>query len=188
MTPRGMQVSHLWGAAAYAAAPTFAAPPKGRGANRDIVACDTLSIAPHQLALRPQQGDQRPPGAGAQSGCGGRPKRTPRALARVRPSPVRARISSRSNSARPPKTVSINRPCAVVVSAHVSCRDLKPAPASAMAANVLSESLVDLANRSACHHEHVAGREPLQRFGQFGTIRFGARYLFGEDLGAASGM
>src|SRR5258705_566253 len=43
---------------------------------------------------------------------------TPLAFARSRPSPVRVRISSRSNSARPPKTVSIKRPCAVVVSAQ----------------------------------------------------------------------
>src|ERR1700730_1949079 len=33
---------------------------------------------------------------------------TPRAFARLLPSPVRARISSRSNSANPPSTVSIN--------------------------------------------------------------------------------
>jgi len=33
---------------------------------------------------------------------GGRPIFTPRALARLRPSPVRARISSRSNSASKP--------------------------------------------------------------------------------------
>ncbi len=32
---------------------------------------------------------------------------------------------------RPPKTVSISRPCAVVVSAQASASDLKPAPASA---------------------------------------------------------
>ena len=36
-----------------------------------------------------------------------RPSRTPFATARLRPSPVRARINSRSNSASPPKTVSI---------------------------------------------------------------------------------
>jgi hypothetical protein len=36
---------------------------------------------------------------------GGRPIWTPRALARARPSPVRARINSRSNSASPPSTV-----------------------------------------------------------------------------------
>jgi hypothetical protein len=50
---------------------------------------------------------------------GGRPIFTPRALARSRPSLVRARMRSRSNSARPPSTVSISRPCNVVVSAHV---------------------------------------------------------------------
>ena len=38
---------------------------------------------------------------------------------------------SRSNSASPPRTVSINRPCGVVVSAQVSASDLKPAPAFA---------------------------------------------------------
>jgi len=41
----------------------------------------------------------------------------PLASLRSRPSPVRVWINSRSNSARPPKTVSIKRPCAVVVSA-----------------------------------------------------------------------
>ena len=35
-------------------------------------------------------------------------------------------MSSRSNSARPPRTVRINRPCGVVVSAHASASDLKP--------------------------------------------------------------
>jgi hypothetical protein len=64
--------------------------------------------------------------------AGGRPKRTPLAFARVLPSLVRARISSRSNSASPPNTVSISRPCAVVVSAHASLSDLKPAPALAI--------------------------------------------------------
>jgi hypothetical protein len=46
---------------------------------------------------------------------------------RARPSLVRARISSRSNSARPPSTIVIERPCGVV-SAHVSPSDRKPAP------------------------------------------------------------
>jgi hypothetical protein len=40
--------------------------------------------------------------------------------ARLRPSPVLARISSRSNSAKPPRTVSISLPCGVVVSAQAS--------------------------------------------------------------------
>jgi hypothetical protein len=77
------------------------------------------------------------------------PMATPLAFARSRPSPVRARISSRSNSAKPPRMVSIKRPCAVVVSAHVSRSDLKPAPFSATAPSVLRRSLVDLAKRSS---------------------------------------
>jgi hypothetical protein len=59
------------------------------------------------------------------------------------------RLSSRSNSASPPSTVSIRRPCAVVVSAHVSLRDLKPAPLSAIVPSRLRRSRVDLANRSS---------------------------------------
>jgi hypothetical protein len=74
---------------------------------------------------------------------GSSPKRTPRALARVRPSLVRARISSRSNSAKPPSTVNISRPCGVVVSAHLSVSDLKPAPALAIMSRILSRSRVD---------------------------------------------
>jgi len=73
-----------------------------------------------------------------------RPRMTPLAFARSRPSPVRVRISSRSNSANPPNTVSISRPCAVVVSAHVSLRDLKPAPFSAIVPSRLRRSRVDL--------------------------------------------
>ena len=48
----------------------------------------------------------------------GRANLTPRSFARFLPSPVRARIISRSNSAKPPRTVSINRPCGLVVSAQ----------------------------------------------------------------------
>ena len=43
-------------------------------------------------------------------------------------SSVRALISSRSNSASPPSTVSINRPCGVVVSAQASERPEARAP------------------------------------------------------------
>jgi len=58
----------------------------------------------------------------------------------------------RSNSANPPSTVTINRPCGVVVSAHWSESDLKLAPALPMASNVLSTdkgteaSLIDVKN------------------------------------------
>ena len=58
------------------------------------------------------------------------------------------RISSRSNSAKPPKIVSISRPWGVVVSHHASLSDLKPAPRSATAAKMLSRSRVDRASRS----------------------------------------
>jgi hypothetical protein len=77
----------------------------------------------------------------------GRPIFTPRALARARPSPVR--ISSRSNSARPRSTVSIRRPWALVVSAHVSTRDRKPAPLSVIEAMVFWRSRVELVKRLA---------------------------------------
>ena len=43
-----------------------------------------------------------------------------RSCARLRPSPVLARINSRSNSAKPPNTVSVRRPCGLVVSAQTS--------------------------------------------------------------------
>src|SRR6516164_5826812 len=78
-----------------------------------------------------------------------RPRLCPFALARARPSLVRARISSRSNSARPPKTVSIKRPCAVVVSAHASAKDRKPAFRSVIASSVFNRSRVDRARRSS---------------------------------------
>ena len=80
---------------------------------------------------------------------GGRPILTPRALARSRPSLVRARMRSRSNSARPPNTVNMSRPCDVVVSAQASLSERKPAFRSAMAASVFSRSLVERARRSS---------------------------------------
>jgi hypothetical protein len=52
---------------------------------------------------------------------------------------VRARIKSRY-SASPASTVSINRPCDVVVSAHVPPRDLKPAFLLVTAASVFNRS------------------------------------------------
>jgi hypothetical protein len=46
------------------------------------------------------------------------------------------------NSARPPSTVSIKRPCGVVVTAHVSPSDRKPAPWLAIVARVFKRSRV----------------------------------------------
>ena len=79
---------------------------------------------------------------------GRRPSLTPRAFARTRPSLVRERMRSRSNSARPPNTVSMSRPCDVVVFAHVSRTDRNCASFSARAASTLSRSRVDRAKRS----------------------------------------
>jgi len=75
-----------------------------------------------------------------------RPKRTPLACALLRPSAVLDKMSWRSNSASPPSTVTINRPCGVVVSAQASLSDLKLAPRSEIVASVLSKSLVDRAH------------------------------------------
>jgi hypothetical protein len=98
------------------------------------------------------------------SDCG-RPNFTPRAFARVLPSLVRARISSRSNSAKPPKTVNISRPCGVVVSAQASPNDLKPAPALAITSRILSRSRVDRANRSSRVTTRTSPRSRL-KFGR----------------------
>ena len=93
-----------------------------------------------------------------------RPIFTPRALARSRPSPVRTRIRSRSNSARPPSTVSISRPCDVVVSAHASPSDRNPAFLPVMAARVFDRSRVDRASRSSrVTHTSPASSWPSSR-------------------------
>jgi hypothetical protein len=54
---------------------------------------------------------------------GGRPICCPRFCARLRPSPVRVRIRSRSTSANPPNTAIISRPVLVPVSAHGSANE-----------------------------------------------------------------
>jgi hypothetical protein len=112
-----------------------------------------------------------------------RPIFTPRALARSRPSPVRARISSRSNSARPPRIVSIKRPWAVVVSASVSPRDRNPASRLATAANVFKRSRVDRANQvKARHHQHIAFAKPTENRAQSRTIGSRAARGLPKDL------
>src|SRR6266567_3827231 len=102
----------------------------------------------------------------------GRSTRNPLAFARSRPSPVRVRISSRSNSAKPPNTVSINRPCAVVVSAQASLSDLKPAPFAPIVPSKFRRSRVDRANRSSrVTNQYVTLREKRHQLGQLLTIR-----------------
>ena len=81
--------------------------------------------------------------------AGFRPNFTPRTCAGTLPSAVLAKIKCRSNSARPPRTVSISLPCGEVPSAQGSPREQKPALASSMAARVLSRSRVERASRSS---------------------------------------
>jgi len=77
------------------------------------------------------------------------PNFTPRAFARTRPASVRSLMSSRSNSASPPRMVNISRPCDVVVSAQVSLIDLKPASALPISSRIFNRSRVLRASRSS---------------------------------------
>ena len=105
------------------------------------------------------------------------------------PSPVRVRISSRSNSARPPKTVNISLPCAVVVSAQVSRSDLKPAPFSATAPSRFRSSRVDLASRSSqCHHQNVAFIQRGYKQGKLLPVRPRTADLLLVNPGARGGL
>ncbi len=75
-----------------------------------------------------------------------RPIFTPRATARARPSredQVALELCS------PPSTVSISRPCDLVVSAHASPKDRNPAFLLVIAASVFNRSRVDRASRSS---------------------------------------
>src|ERR1700719_961776 len=119
---------------------------------------------------------------------GGRPIFTPFALARSRPSPVRARINSRSNSASPPSTVSIRRPWAVVVSAHVSLSERKPAPLPVIAASVFNRSRVDRASRSRrVTVKHVALFKLADDAAQLGAVGSRAACRFPKDLLGSGG-
>ena len=87
---------------------------------------------------------------------------------------MRARISSRSNSARPPNTVNISRPCGLVMSAQVSFSERKPAPRFVTASMTLSRSRVEQASRSkAGDDEDVVGFEPADHLGQLGAVGLG---------------
>ena len=72
----------------------------------------------------------------------------PDCCARCLPSDVRNWIKSRSNSAMPPRTVSISLPTGLEVFAQGSASDRKAACFALVALMMLSRSLVDLANRS----------------------------------------
>jgi hypothetical protein len=70
-------------------------------------------------------------------------------MALSRPSFVLLKIRWRSNSANPPRIVTMSFPWAVVVSAQTSPSDLKLAPFSLIACRVLSRSRVLRASRSS---------------------------------------
>jgi hypothetical protein len=92
------------------------------------------------------------------------PSLTPFATARARPSPVRARISSCSNSAKPASIVSIRRPCGVVVSAKAG-----------LLLGDRRQDVEQVARRSRQaieprHQKHVAGVELVERTAKLGAI------------------
>ena len=93
---------------------------------------------------RPPQRRRAQMPADPRATSGWRPRK-PSCVSRRRSSSLRplaslagARIKSRSNWARPPSTVSIGRPCEVVVSAHASPSEPKPACLLVIAASVLN--------------------------------------------------
>ena len=78
----------------------------------------------------------------------GRPNFTPRAFARAPAIAGRGKDQLALELRKPPRTVSISRPCDVVVSAQLSLSDLKPAPILATQSRMLSKSRVERASLS----------------------------------------
>ena len=113
----------------------------------------------------------------------------PRSLARLLPSAVRVRIKSRSTSARPPSTDSINRPVRVPVSAHGSARDRNCALASTMRLTD-GEEVEGAAGQAvdARHRHHVAGGKTVEHAEKFAPVRPGARYVLAVDVPAAASV
>ena len=73
-------------------------------------------------------------------------------------------------------------PCGVVVSAHVSFKDLKPAPRSATSSRTLSRSRVDLAKPiQPCDDEYVALLKSADHLHKLGAVSLGAARLLAVD-------
>jgi len=70
------------------------------------------------------------------------------AFARLLPSAVRVRITSRSTSASPPRTAIISRPVLVAESAHGSASERHCPPASTICLTMANRSNVERARRS----------------------------------------
>jgi hypothetical protein len=91
----------------------------------------------------------------------------PCALARLRPSAVRARIKSRSTSASPPRTAIISCLVLVVVLAHGSASVRNCPPASTMRLTIANRSKVEKAVDARDRH-HVTGGQILQQLAAVG--------------------
>jgi hypothetical protein len=77
-------------------------------------------------------------------------------------------------------------PCGVVVSAHASANDLKPAPALATSSSRLSRSLVERASRSSrVTISRSPGPSRFEHLGQLWPVTADAGNLLAVDLGAA---
>jgi hypothetical protein len=88
---------------------------------------------------------------------------TPFATARAWPSPVRVRISSRSNAASLPSTIKIKRPCAVEVSAHAVAKGAERcAPGGYRCKGVEQVACGSREPVEARRDQHVAGVEHFQ--------------------------
>ena len=86
-----------------------------------------LDVPPPRAEPRPRAFDAMSAWASCRTA---RPSPSPECALR----PVRAMINARSNSAKPASTVTISFPCGVVVSAHVSASEQRPAPLSTIVA------------------------------------------------------
>jgi hypothetical protein len=100
---------------------------------------------------------------------------------------VRARINSRSNSAKPPSTVNIKSPCAGVVSAH----DIEGTKTHALAGD-RCQRVQEVAGRAhqaveTRDGEHVALGELREHTGELGAVGLRPAGLLAVDFGATFG-
>jgi hypothetical protein len=115
----------------------------------------------------------------------GGPNRTPFAFAAIRPALVRSTIKLRSKSAMPANTVSTMRPAGVVVSAHGSASERRPAPASLIRSAIARRSPSIGRGGLAGDRHHVAGRKWSSIRASSGRSALRPGSLFLEDADAA---
>ena len=111
----------------------------------------------------------------------------PWALARLLPSAVWVRISSRSTSASPPSTASINRPVLLVLSAHCSAKDRNSALASTIRLTMPNRSNVLRASRSILVTVTTSpGAERLEHLEKLAAVDVRAGHLLAVNLGGSA--